>query len=809
MSTIQKRRYIHIATKLKIIDSSKRFKPEEIAKHFDLPGGTIRTILQHKASILEAANGGRNLERSRIARKGKYDELNNALLDWVKVARAQGESITEASYKDVRFSIRIVDLHSKQNELNAAIGNFRPPSAEQDLPNDSKLPLPQIFASLGAMLKDTGNGATESQVTSTEIKQECYDFESHESTYNDDIGTTNEALIHCIKAESGSSHEDDQTPIWNVNGQENTEEIDSQIPSVSSTELTSVVKTEQNDPATNSEFDCTSKSMSIIKAEPDENVSTMPVGLRLEAALSSYVPIDVDANEGQHNSVAITTGRTPGISRRKRSNFLVEWSARQSVMDELYPNIYEYNETQHNPVITKGRAPRISLKKRPSPERRYPKRSAWKSIAPDSSTESDEYDEDEYIPAPKKTSNKPSISRKKQSENEWEYASSDSDDEDEQIDSDEYDEDEYTPVPKRTSHKPSVSRNKRMRNELDSDFQFEKNSVASSRQSSSPTRKSTRELLKLLPAMDVSTLLGQHSSKVNQSTVNNFNGDKNENDGFQNPTTSGQVPLDAPTEPAQKRKITKIFINIYNGTAEFETSDGEKCRNRPLDEYVSILRKSEADETGCDAYIYFYFRSLGSDPPKDAQKTLNKLSREIRSIAHLWANGRVTAELNDYLKYENDLLPLSDFCTELFGQDRSILECKILYISIWSPDWPLSVVTNAARRCSALMLKEMRGRDQPLHYRLLDILYEGKLPNDIEITLDLYLNKSKAEFIDELKKRFQSSTKQNFKITLRCWKSAPPDMLLRNEHGSTLTMETLPRLVENQRCVMIEQRTDS
>ncbi|KAI1711212.1 hypothetical protein Ddc_13045 [Ditylenchus destructor] len=104
MSTIQKRRSIDIATKLKIIDASKTFKPKEIAKHFDLPGGTIRTILQHKASILEAANGGHNLDRSHVSRKGKYDELNNALLDWVKVARAQGECITEVSYK-VPFTI--------------------------------------------------------------------------------------------------------------------------------------------------------------------------------------------------------------------------------------------------------------------------------------------------------------------------------------------------------------------------------------------------------------------------------------------------------------------------------------------------------------------------------------------------------------------------------------------------------------------------------------------------------------------------------------------------------------------------------
>ncbi|KAI1704199.1 hypothetical protein DdX_14439 [Ditylenchus destructor] len=99
MSTIQRRRVIDIATKLEIIEASKTCKPEELAKIFDIPSGTIRNILQHKASILEAANGGLNLERSRVAMKGKYAELNNALLKWANAVRAQGEYITDVSYK--------------------------------------------------------------------------------------------------------------------------------------------------------------------------------------------------------------------------------------------------------------------------------------------------------------------------------------------------------------------------------------------------------------------------------------------------------------------------------------------------------------------------------------------------------------------------------------------------------------------------------------------------------------------------------------------------------------------------------------
>ncbi|KAI1704198.1 hypothetical protein DdX_14438 [Ditylenchus destructor] len=591
----------------------------------------------------------------------------------------------------------VFDFHSKQNELRIATDNNGRSSPNQISPNDSKIHLPQIFASLGA----TGIDATESEVTSTEIKQECCDFEFHESTSNDNNGTTDKGLIHSIKAE--------------CSGQEDTEENDSQIPSVSSTELTVVVKTEQIDPTTNSENNCTSNTMTFTKAEPAENFSAMPVRLRLDAALRSYFePSDFDAIEAQPNSLAIPTGRTPRISSRKRCNVSArspERSTRQFAMEELNFDSDEYNGTQHNPVITTDRAPRISIRKQLSSERRYPKRSAWKTIVLDSSTDSDEYDENEY-----------------------------------------------TPVQKKTSRKPSTSRNKRSRDESEYTFQSEAYSVGSSRQRSRSISKRPTELLKLLPAADV--------------------------------------------------KITKIFINIYNENASFETSDGQKSRNRPLRDYVSILRHSKADVLGCEAYIYFYFRNLGRDPSEDARKKFKTFSQEIRSIAHLWVNGRVTTELNDYPKQENDVLPLSDFCDELFSQGRSILECRALHISIWSADWPLSVVTNGACRCNRLILKETRGRDEPLHYRLMDILYEGKLPHGIEVTLDLFLNKSKNDFIDELKKRFQSATEQNFKLIMLCSPySAPPNMLLRNEHGSTLRTKTVAQYSVPRDCVMIEQRS--
>lgn len=70
--------------------------------------------------------------------------------------------------------------------------------------------MPQIFASLGA----TGIDATESEVTSTEIKQECCDFEFHESTSNDNNGTTDKGLIHSIKAECSGQEDTEVILEW-------------------------------------------------------------------------------------------------------------------------------------------------------------------------------------------------------------------------------------------------------------------------------------------------------------------------------------------------------------------------------------------------------------------------------------------------------------------------------------------------------------------------------------------------------------------------------------------------------------------
>ncbi|KAI1694706.1 hypothetical protein DdX_19965 [Ditylenchus destructor] len=178
----------------------------------------------------------------------------------------------------------------REGELNAAVDNCRRPTAEQVSLTDSKHAIRQVFISLADTLTDTRNDAIENEVTSTEIKQENDSVEVHESPNNDNIGEDTEL-----------------------------NEIESPILQIPSTEPAAIVETQQNayDPITTSDNTSAMNAVPLAKPEPPESVSTVPIGLQLEARLSSYVPID---DEAQHNSVVIPTGRASRISRRKRNN---------------------------------------------------------------------------------------------------------------------------------------------------------------------------------------------------------------------------------------------------------------------------------------------------------------------------------------------------------------------------------------------------------------------------------------------------------------------------------------------------------
>ncbi|KAI1698064.1 hypothetical protein Ddc_19340 [Ditylenchus destructor] len=579
-----------------------------------------------------------------------------------EVRRPDADVSIQQNAEDVR------PLMIREDELNTAIENNR--------------------NSIGDTLADTGKSATSTEVISTEIKQEDDNLEVHESTNNDNIGPTNEgliygiqpenvttrgnepnfnvdlhSLIHSIKAENDSSRCDE--PNLNVNGQENTEEIDSQIPLVSSTEPTAVVETQENvtNPISNSEntsaLNAKSESPEIdsqiplvssteptavvitqrnvadpvassdntsalnprlsLKVESVENVSTVPIGLRLEAALSSYVPIDVEANEAQHN-----------------------------------------------PVIPKGRTSRISL----SSERRYPKkrRSSMEALNNDEPTTSVE---------PKRRG------RKRRGE----------------------------------ANSESNLQTKQLKRAKNPNRYAENVAECSAHQKLLEKYRSLQKKPAAEPSTVANSLPAQRSSEVNQSTAHNSNGDTNENGLLQNP----QVALDARIDPAQKMKITHIRINISNGETCFRSTSSKPYHYvwhppRPLSEYVSILRESEPDEPVCEAHIFYPFDNQKDRCPERARKKMEELSQEVHSIAHLWANGRVVADLLQYFEYDHKILPLPDFCDIFFSQDRSILKCKTLGVTLDSC-WPMSIVTNAARHCSKLTLKETGYCDKQQHFR--------------------------------------------------------------------------------------------
>ncbi|KAI1697088.1 hypothetical protein Ddc_19921 [Ditylenchus destructor] len=620
----------------------------------------------------------------------------------VELMREHTSTVHVGTEPNVRFST------TEEDELDIAIEKCRR--------NDSKDAVRKVVITIGDTLADTGNGAIENVVTSTEFEREGDSLDVHESTNNDSIGPTNEGLIQGIQPENATTEPNFNANLQglihsikienikaeigssNVNSQENAETIDSQIPPVSSTEPTAVVETQENvtNPTTNSE----NTSALNAKSESPVNVS---------AALSSYVPIDVDANEAQHNSVAITTGRTPRISRR-------------------------------NP--------------KPSPERRYPKRSVRRPAM--EAINIDEDEEDEYTPVPKRTSNKPSMSRKKQSRNELDndfhsYKSS------------------LSPVASPKSVRRRILRRKTWQTSVIG-REVQGYSIGNSKQSSHPTSKSTREPLKLLtvheslkkkqfagPSTVARSLPSHHSSEVNCSTAHNSNEDTNGNGQSEKPATLTQDAFDVPSKPAPKKKITNIWINIGTEYAQFETLGENMSARRPLCEHLPILHKSEADFSGCEAFIYNFLHDGKRVRVIPSREKLKNFLEQVRSISHLWSNGRVVTYLDEYYNFYNNKLHISDFCEELFHRNRSILASRELEIEL-DNDCSLPIVANLAHLCKHLILKLPRSPNKRLYNTFLDIIYDPKLPKELEITLMLEFGNSAEEFTSELIERFENST---------------------------------------------------
>ncbi|KAI1701181.1 MIZ/SP-RING zinc finger domain-containing protein [Ditylenchus destructor] len=308
------------------------------------------------------------------------------------------------------------------------------------------------------------------------------------------------------------------------------------------------------------------------------------------------------------------------------------------------------------------------------------------------------------------------------------------------------------------------------------------------------------------PSADVNAHTDLSSSETNLSSDSSRDENDesqtmiNENDHRRNFTMSMKDVLNVPNYSAQKMKITTVVIDIYYGTAFFITSEGQEYDGRPLYEYVSILRKSEADVLGCQAHIGFKAPHVGiwskagfrSKNVIGSQKKFEQFSEDVHSISHLWKNGRISVEL--YKCSDNAIPYLSPygFCDALFGQKRSILNCRVLEINWFNEWWPFFVITNVVHQCKRLIFhQQKRHQSQKLHLTFLDIIYTMTLPQHVDVTLEL--DKDTYYFIYELERRFQGSDAQYFKFKL-VFPGFLRNKLLWNDYG-TLEM----KIVASQR----------
>ena len=99
------RSLITLGTKKQIIEASTTGRSSsEIGKQFNLAGSTIRKILQQKEKILKAIELGNQPKRVCI-RPLKYENLDQAVLLWVKSLRSQGIPLTGPLLKVTLFVI--------------------------------------------------------------------------------------------------------------------------------------------------------------------------------------------------------------------------------------------------------------------------------------------------------------------------------------------------------------------------------------------------------------------------------------------------------------------------------------------------------------------------------------------------------------------------------------------------------------------------------------------------------------------------------------------------------------------------------
>lgn len=90
-----KRKAISLATKVSLLESVQSgMKKGDVAKKFDIQPSTLSTILHHRQKIMEDWSRSGSLSQRKKIRAVKYDNIDQALLQWFTEQRAHGAPIS-------------------------------------------------------------------------------------------------------------------------------------------------------------------------------------------------------------------------------------------------------------------------------------------------------------------------------------------------------------------------------------------------------------------------------------------------------------------------------------------------------------------------------------------------------------------------------------------------------------------------------------------------------------------------------------------------------------------------------------------
>ncbi|KAI1707874.1 hypothetical protein Ddc_14592 [Ditylenchus destructor] len=293
------------------------------------------------------------------------------------------------------------------------------------------------------------------------------------------------------------------------------------------------------------------------------------------------------------------------------------------------------------------------------------------------------------------------------------------------------------------------------------------------------------------------------------------------------PTNSAQVTefcTSVPPDSSCKHVITKLFIVISEGIVCFETIDRRTFKYplypyAPLSDYLQFLLESRL-AYACKVAIQFYasdeaipyeYRKPSDKPVKEFTSLgqLKTFAEQIRSIAYLWSHFPISAYFGQYKQKSNTTLSQSDYCTELFSGEQSILKCNEFDVTFFD-FWPLSIVTNVVDKCRRCELnsEEAFPGNRHLYDEFLDEMYGDEVLRRIrDISLRIPIEAAANDFIEKLKERFQASPHKRFKFALYSPMEIHKLYLLNDTLKTKVIVKQKRPFKLFSNCVTIEQRS--